>query len=56
MGDGGGELGSSRSCHIFTISLHVHGGSGVGTMATLAVFRGPSDISFYFVISDADLR
>jgi hypothetical protein len=46
IGEGGGELGSSRSCHIFTISLHVHGGSGVGTMATLAVCRGPSDICF----------
>ena len=50
MGDGGGELGSSRSCHIFTISLHVHGGYGVGTMATLAVCR---PVQFYFVISDA---
>lgn len=52
MGDGGGELGSSRSCHIFTISLHVHGGYGVGTMATLAVCAA-RPIFFYFVISDA---
>ena len=55
MGDGGGELGSSRSCHIFTISLHVHGGSGVGTMATLAVCVGPSDVFNYLVFSDATI-